>query len=229
MAEARSYTLPRPVRAVLFDLDGTLADTAGDLAAALNAVRADLGLSPVPLESLRGHASAGARGMLGAGMGIGPDDAQFPALRDAFLGHYATRLADTTRLFAGVAELLDALEARALPWGIVTNKATRFTVPVVAALSLAHRAGAIVCGDTTPYAKPHPEPLWHAARTLNVAPEDCVYVGDDLRDIDAGNAAGMASIVAYWGYLGGDQDPATWPASASALRPLDVLAALDTR
>jgi len=229
MADMQRKALSRAVRAVLFDLDGTLADTAGDLAAALNAVRADLGLAPVPLESLRAHASAGARGMLGAGMGIVPDDARFPALRDAFLDHYATRLADTTRLFAGVPELLDALDARALPWGIVTNKATRFTLPVVTALKLAQRAGAIVSGDTTPRTKPHPEPLWHAARMLDVAPQDCIYVGDDLRDVQAGNAAGMTPIVACWGYMGDGQDPATWPACGSAARPLDVLDALDPR
>jgi N-acetyl-D-muramate 6-phosphate phosphatase len=215
--------LPRPVRAVLFDLDGTLADTAGDLGAALNDVRAGLGLPPLHTDTLRPHASAGARGMIGAGIGIVPDDPRYESLRAAFLGHYERRLDETTRLFDGVPELLAAIEARGLRWAIVTNKATRFTSPVVASLGLDARAGAIVCGDTTPHAKPHPEPLLHAARTLGVDPADCVYVGDDLRDIVAGNAAGMASIVAGWGYLGFGQHPREWPASARAECPGDLI------
>ncbi len=157
-----------PVDAVLFDLDGTLADTAGDLAGALNRLRRDRGLAPVPMQSLRPHASAGARGLIGAGLGVLPDAPEYPALRDAFLAHYEACLAETTRLFAGVAELLDALDARGLRWGIVTNKAARFTVPVVAALQLADRAATVVSGDTTPHPKPHPEPLFHAARELGI-------------------------------------------------------------
>jgi phosphoglycolate phosphatase len=215
--------LPHAIRAVLFDLDGTLADTAGDLAAALNDVRADLGLPPMPADAVRPHASSGARGMIGAGIGVTPGDARYDSMRDAFLAHYSRRLAQTTRLFDGIPQLLDALDALALPWGIVTNKATRFTLPVVAALRLDMRAGAVVSGDTTPHAKPHPEPLLHAARALDVGPSACVYVGDDLRDVQAGNAAGMASIVAGWGYLGGT-DPATWPASARVSHPGEIVA-----
>lgn len=215
---------PLGVRAVLFDLDGTLADTAGDLALALNRVRHDRGLPPEPIAKLRPHASAGARGLLGAGMNVEPDDSEYLALRDAFLLHYEQCLAETTRLFAGVAQLLDALDSRGFAWGIVTNKATRFTRPVVAALKLATRARAVVSGDTTPHAKPHPEPLLHAARTLAVAPSQCVYVGDDLRDVLAGNAAGMSTLVARWGYLGVDEPHDKWPATGGADRPLDVLA-----
>jgi phosphoglycolate phosphatase len=229
MGHAGAPPMPRPVRAVLFDLDGTLADTAGDLAAALNDVRVELGLPPVGAAGLRAHASAGARGMIGAGIGIVPEDPRYEALRTSFLAHYARRLAETTRLFDGVPELLDAIESAALAWGIVTNKASRFTMPVVTALRLSGRARAIVSGDTTPHAKPHPEPLWHAARLLGVAPSDCVYVGDDLRDVQAGNAAGMASVVAHWGYLGNGGDPAAWPASAHATAPHDIAAWLGAR
>jgi phosphoglycolate phosphatase len=212
-----------PVAAVLFDLDGTLADTAGDLGGALNRVRHDRGLPPVPLADLRAHASAGARGLLQAGMGVGPDHPDFAALRDAFLAHYTACLAETTCLFDGVAELLDALDARGLPWGIVTNKASRYTVPVVAALGLASRAGTVVSGDTTPHPKPHPAPMHHAARALGVAPQRCAYVGDDVRDVLAGNAAGMATLVARWGYMGTGEPHERWPALGGADRPLDLL------
>ena len=210
------------VDAVLFDLDGTLADTAGDLAGALNRVRADRGQPPLPVESLRAHASAGARGLLGAGMGLTPDDPGYTAARDAFLAHYSACLADTTRLFDGVATMLEDLEARGLAWGIVTNKAERYTGPVVVSLGLAHRAGTIVCGDTTPHAKPHPAPLLHAASALRLPPSRCAYVGDDRRDIDAGNAAGMPTLVASWGYLGNGDPPSAWPAHGWLASPGDL-------
>ncbi|GIK86678.1 MAG: HAD-IA family hydrolase [Burkholderiales bacterium] len=225
MPEAR----PLAVDAVLFDLDGTLADTAGDLAGALNAIRRERGLAPLPVEDLRAHASAGARGMLQAGLGIGPGDDGYDALRDAFLAHYAACLAETTRLFDGVAGLLDALDARGFAWGIVTNKAGRFTRPVVAALGLAGRAGTVVSGDTTPHAKPHPAPMHHAARELGVAAQRCVYVGDDLRDVLAGNAAGMATLVARWGYLGTGEPHDAWPAHGGADAPLGLLHWLPAR
>lgn len=210
------------VDAVLFDLDGTLADTAGDLAGALNRVRADRGQPPLPVESLRAHASAGARGLLGAGMGLTPDDPGYAAARNAFLAHYSACLADTTRLFDGVATMLEDLEARGLAWGIVTNKAERYTGPVVVSLGLAHRAGTIVCGDTTPHAKPHPAPLLHAASALRLPPSRCAYVGDDRRDIDAGNAAGMPTLVASWGYLGNGDPPSAWPAHGWLASPGDL-------
>ena len=225
---ADPVTRPRPttlpVAAVLFDLDGTLADTAGDLALAVNRIRRDRGLDPVPIEALRPHASAGARGLLGAGMGITPEHADYPLLRDEFLANYATGLATTTRLFDGVAALLRELDARSLRWGIVTNKATRFTQPVVQALGLDARAGAIVSGDTTPHPKPHPEPLLHAARLLEVDATQCVYVGDDLRDVIAGNAAGMPTIVAEYGYLGNSGSSDDWPATGWIAEPLALLA-----
>jgi 2-phosphoglycolate phosphatase len=223
VADAAPAVRPLDVKAVLFDLDGTLADTAGDLAGALNAVRHDRGLPPLPVEHLRPHASAGARGMLQAGLGIGSDADEFGALRDAFLAHYERCLARTTRLFDGVAELLDTLEGRGFAWGIVTNKASRFTAPVVAALGLADRAATIVSGDTTSHPKPHPAPMQHAARALRLPPAHCVYVGDDLRDVLAGNAAGMPTLVARWGYLGAGEPHHTWPATGGADDPLALL------
>ena len=217
---------PRPLdaAAVLFDLDGTLADTAGDLANAVNRVLADRGLPIVPVSEVRPHASSGARGMIGAAMGVTPEDPGYGALRDAFLAHYANGLADTTRLFDGVDALLDALDARGVAWGIVTNKATRFTAPVTAALGLAARTRVIVSGDSTPHAKPHPAPLLHAATQLRIDPARCVYVGDDLRDVQAGNAAGMATIVASYGYIGAAGDAAAWPATGWIATPGELLA-----
>jgi len=221
---ARTTPRPLPVDAVLFDLDGTLADTAGDLALALNRVRADRRLPPVPLADLRAHASSGARGLLGAGMGITPESANYEELREAFLAHYSACLAETTVLFAGVAELLDALEQRRMRWGIVTNKFSRYTGPVVNALALADRASTVVSGDTTPHAKPHPAPLLHAAGELKVPASRCIYVGDDLRDIVAGNAAGMPTIVAAYGYMGNGGNSDTWPATGWIADPLALLA-----
>jgi len=220
---ARTPPRPLPVDAVLFDLDGTLADTAGDLAMALNRVRADRSLPPVPLADLRPHASSGARGLLGVGMGITPESTEYEELREAFLAHYSACLAQTTVLFAGVAELLDALEQRRMRWGIVTNKFSRYTGPVVSALALADRASTVVSGDTTPHAKPHPAPLLYAAGELNVPAPRCIYVGDDLRDIVAGNAAGMPTIVAEYGYMGNGGTSDTWPATGWIANPLALL------
>ena len=219
----RRRARPLHVDAVLFDLDGTLADSAGDLAEALNRVRADCGLPPLARITLRDHASSGARGLLGAGMGITPAAPDYVELRDAFLAHYAACLAETTVLFAGVADLLAAIERRGLPWGIVTNKFARFTGPVVDALALSARAATVVSGDSTPNPKPHPAPLLHAARELRVPPARCLYVGDDLRDVQAGNAAGMPTIVAEYGYLGPGADCATWPATGWITEPLSLL------
>ena len=215
---------PLAVRAVLFDLDGTLADSAGDLALALNRIRAERGMEPVAVEDLRPFASSGARGLLHRGMGIAPGDPEYDVLREHFLAYYESCLARTTRLFDGAEALLDAVEARGLPWGIVTNKHMRFTARVVAALGLADRAAVVVAGDTTPHPKPHPAPLLHAANALRLAPGDCIYVGDDLRDVEAGRAAGMATIVASYGYLGAGGDPARWPATGWIDRPLDLVA-----
>lgn len=212
-----------PVTAVLFDLDGTLADSAGDLAHALNMIRATRGLPAMPEAQLRPYASSGARGLLHRGLDITPDHADYPALRETFLSNYEGCLARNTTLFDGVPALLDAIEARDLAWGIVTNKHMRFTVPVVTALRLSPRTPVVVAGDTTPHPKPHPAPLLHAAQALGIAPASCVYVGDDLRDVEAGNAAGMATIVAGYGYLGTGGDARRWPATGWIDRPLDLL------
>jgi N-acetyl-D-muramate 6-phosphate phosphatase len=227
MADAHDAVLD--VEAVLFDLDGTLADTAGDLAGALNRMRGVRGLEPAPVGAMRAYASSGARGLLLAGMGIASDAPDYLALREEFLANYEACLAQTTRLFDGVADLLDGLDARGIAWGIVTNKAMRYTAPVTEALGLAGRAGVIVSGDTTPHPKPHPEPLLHAARAMRVDPKRCAYVGDDLRDVTAGNAAGMPTIVARWGYLGIGEPHERWPATGGIDRPLDLLRWLRAR
>ena len=200
------------LRGVLFDLDGTLIDSAPDLAGAANRLRADHGLEPLPLEILRPMVGSGARGMVGVAFGVAPGDERFEPLRDAFLAHYEAGLLERTHPFDGVEEMLSSLEAAGLPWGIVTNKATRFTSPIVAGLGLARRAAVVVCGDTTPHSKPHPEPLWHAARAMGLAPGDVVYVGDDLRDAQAAKAAGMAMVAATWGYLGLGESVHGWGA-----------------
>ncbi len=213
-------SLPTP-RAILFDLDGTLADTAPDLAEALNMLRAQRGLPPTPYEQLRPVASAGARGLIGAAFGIKPEDGAYEELRVAFLNNYAANLVVNSSLFDGVVALLKQLDERGIVWGIVTNKAARFTDPLVPQIGLGH-AGCVVSGDTTPHAKPHPEPLLEAARRLQLAPQDCWYVGDDLRDIQAGRAAGMATVAAAWGYCG-HVEPASWQADALLHDPLHLL------
>jgi len=222
MPEVFAAARPLPVSVVLFDLDGTLADSAGDLALALNRIRQARGMEPVAPEALRPYASSGARGLLHRGMGITPDHPEFAALREMFLANYEKCLAETTTLFAGIDTLLDDIEARGLRWGIVTNKHMRYAERVVAALDLQSRAAIVVAGDTTPHPKPHPAPLLHAAAQLQVDAASCVYVGDDLRDVEAGNAAGMATIVAGYGYMGVGGDPKLWPATGWIDRPLDL-------
>ena len=212
-----------PPRALLFDLDGTLIDSAPDLAGAANDMRARRGLPLRPYEALRPMVGAGARGMVGAAFGVTPADADFEQLRDEFLGIYSERLLQLTRVFDAVEPLLQALESRGLAWGIVTNKAERFTHPVVAGLGLDRRAGVVICGDTTPHAKPHPAPLLEAARRLAVEPGECVYVGDDLRDMLAGRAAGMRTLAAAWGYLGATEPIHDWGADFVVEHPAQVL------
>lgn len=219
-----TFTAPR---AILFDLDGTLADTAPDLAAAINQVRIARGLAPTPYELLRPVASAGARGLIGAAFGLKPGDDGYEDLRVAFLDHYASAIAVKTRLFNGIDALLQGLLDQDLKWGIVTNKAARFTDLLVPQIGL-HHAGCVVSGDTTPYSKPHPEPLLEAARRLGLPPQECWYVGDDLRDIQAGHAAGMKTIAAAWGYCG-QTEPVVWGADAVAETPLEILSMVRER
>lgn len=209
-------------QAVLFDFDGTLADTAPDLAAAANVLLQRRGKPVLPEVQLRPWASHGARGLIGAALGITPEHAEFIALRDEFLEVYSTLLTNRPQLFAGMAELLDTLETRGLRWGIVTNKAERFTHPIVAALGLTERASTVVCGDTTPHAKPHPEPLFHAARELQLTPHHCIYVGDDERDMVAGRAAGMRTVAAAYGYCA-STEPAHWQADTIIYTPGELL------
>ncbi|WP_298831114.1 phosphoglycolate phosphatase [uncultured Piscinibacter sp.] len=194
--------MTRGVRAVLFDLDGTLIDSAPDLAGAGNDMRTARGLPPLPLSHFRPMVGAGARGMLGRALQVQPGDPDFEALRDEFLQRYEARMTRETRVFEAMQPVLEALRRATRPWGIVTNKATRFSEPLVRALGLHEQAATLVCGDTTPHAKPHPAPLLEAARRLDVRAAECVYVGDDLRDVEAGRAAGMLTVAAAWGYLG---------------------------
>jgi phosphoglycolate phosphatase len=210
-----------PPRAVLFDLDGTLADTAPDLAAALNRIRVMRGLAPAPYELLRPVASAGARGLIGAAFGLKPDDEGYEELRIAFLDNYESTIAAESCLFDGIAPLLDGLEEQGIAWGIVTNKAARFTDLLVPQIGLGH-AGCVISGDTTSHSKPHPAPLLEAARRLSLVPTECWYIGDDLRDVQAGRAAGMTTVAAAWGYCG-NVEPSGWGADALIASPLEIL------
>jgi phosphoglycolate phosphatase len=212
--------LPAP-RAVLFDLDGTLADTAPDLAAAVNWMRTERGLEPTPYALLRPTASAGARGMIGAAFGLAPGDEGYEELRVQWFERYQSAMAVHTTLFDGIADLLDGIVAAGMTWGIVTNKPARFTDPLVPQIGLAH-AGCVISGDTTPHAKPHPAPLLEAARRLDIDPTDCWYVGDDQRDIEAGRAAGMITVACNWGYCGSIA-PATWGADYLLDTPQQLL------
>ncbi len=211
------------LHAVLFDLDGTLIDSAPDLAGAANDMRTARGLPERPYERLRPMVGAGARGMLGAAFDLVPTDPDFEAMKAEFLALYESRMTRHTRVFEAVAPLLDRLDSAGLPWGIVTNKATRFAEPLTAALGLRPRAAALVAGDTTPHAKPHPAPLLEAAARMGVDPARCVYVGDDLRDVQAGRAAGMATAVAAWGYLGNGDAIEAWGADHLLQDPADLL------
>ncbi len=210
--------------AVLFDLDGTLADTARDLAFALNEQRRLHGLAPLPFERIRPVASHGARGLLALGFNLAPDAAEFAAMRAQFLELYERHLCDHTRLFPGMEETLSAIEGRGLKWGVVTNKPARFTLPLMRALSLDGRAACIVSGDTTANAKPHPEPLLRAAGQLGLPPARCLYVGDAQRDVAAARAAGMTVLVALYGYLAAEDEPHRWQADGTIAEPRDLLA-----
>jgi phosphoglycolate phosphatase len=209
------------IKAVLFDLDGTLADTAPDLTYALNRAREARGLPPLPLSATRPFASHGARGLIGVGFNVQPGDPGYNALRDEFLAIYADNLCRETRLFKGIPELLDQLDVRALRWGVVTNKQERFALPLLELLKVRSRAACVIGGDTTGKSKPHPEPLLAASRAIGLAPESCIYVGDDLRDVQAGQAAGMKAAVAMWGYLNG-QKPEHWNADCMIEEPQDL-------
>jgi phosphoglycolate phosphatase len=209
-------------KAVFFDFDGTLADTAPDLAAALNQLRTARGLAPLAVDEVRPYASMGARGLLRIGFGLKPEDPEYASLREAFLQNYGERVCVATRLFPGMAELLRELEARSIAWGIVTNKAVRFTECIVATLGL--RPACTSCGDSTPHLKPHPASLLLAAEKLQVLAQECIYVGDDLRDVQAARAARMRAVAVEWGYHNPDNEgPRTWNADAVITTPLELL------
>ncbi len=215
--------MSRPAPLVLFDLDGTLIDSAPDLAAAANAMREARGLAALPFEDLRPMVGSGARGMVGVALGVTPDEPDFADLRTEFLDRYEAALLEHTAVFEAVVPVLDRLDAAGLRWGIVTNKAERFTHPIVEGLGLARRAAVVIAGDTTPHSKPHPAPLLEAARRVQVAAADCLYVGDDLRDVQAGRTAGMGTLVAAWGYLGLGEPVEAWGADAVLDTPAALL------
>ena len=210
------------IQAVLFDLDGTLIDSAPDLGAAADKMRTDRGQPSLSLARYRPMAGSGARGMLGIAFGILPDHADYEAMKEEFFVNYERCMTERTFAFDGVEALIQSLVARQLPWGVVTNKSARFTEPLTRAMPLFASAGTVISGDTTAHAKPHPEPLFEAARRLNVDPKRCIYVGDDHRDIVAGQAAGMGTVAATYGYLG-SVDTADWGAHASIASPADLM------
>ena len=211
------------IEAVLFDLDGTLIDSAPDLGAAADQMRTDRGLPPLPLERYRPMAGAGARGMIGVAFGLTPEDPGYNELREEFMANYERCMTARTYAFAGIPELIEQLLQRELAWGVVTNKIERFTLPLTSAMPLFASAGVIVGGDTTPHPKPHPAPLFEAARRLGLEPQRCLYVGDDERDIVAGLAAGMGTVAATYGYLGAKGDVSDWGAHASINSPTELL------
>jgi 2-phosphoglycolate phosphatase len=212
-------------RVILFDLDGTLVDSAPDLAGAMNRLQQRRGLPQTPYARLRPHASAGARGLIGAAFGLSPGEEGYEALRIEFLDDYAAAIAVESQLFDGISAMLEALDRRQIGWGIVTNKAARFTEALVPQMALS-AARCVISGDTTPFAKPHPAPLLEAARRAGVEPQQCWYVGDDLRDIEAGRAAGMKTVSVGWGY-GNPMAPVAWNADLHVDTPKDLMLAVD--
>ncbi len=219
--------MPRRIAAILFDLDGTLVDTAPDLGATLNVMRQRRGLDDIPEHEYRPQSSHGTQGLLRLGFSVDPQHPDFPGLRQEFLEYYAANLTARSPLFDGMADVLDVLDRQAIKWGVVTNKPARYTQPLLAHLGLSERAAFIVSGDTCVHPKPHPAPLLHACKTAEVAVGNCLYVGDAERDVQAANAAGMPALVAMYGYLGIDDHPEAWGARGFIDRPAELLVWLE--
>lgn len=215
------------IQSILFDLDGTLLDTAPDLALALNATLQANGRTALPLEQIRPMVSHGGGALIQLGFQLEPQHPQFEPLRAQLLAHYQAHIADQTRLFPGMEEVLNHIEARGLNWGVVTNKPGWLTEPLLEALQLDRRAAGVVSGDTLEQRKPDPAPLLHACRLIGSEPGQCLYVGDAERDIEAGYNAGMTTLVALFGYLTQYDRPEDWGASALIQQPADILAWLD--
>ncbi len=215
------------VQAVLFDLDGTLIDSAPDLGAAVDKMRVARGMSSLPLSHYRPMAGAGARGMIGLAFGWTPDHPHYEQLKEEFFVNYESCMTERTFAFEGVAQLIQELVDLKMPWGVVTNKSKRFAEPLTQAMPLFASAAVVISGDTTPHAKPHPAPLLEAAKRLGVDPGACVYVGDDERDIVAGHAAQMKTVAATYGYLGAQADVQRWQAHAQIDSPKQLLKLLN--
>lgn len=209
--------------AILFDLDGTLVDTAPDLAFALNSLLVQQNLAPLPYQDIRSVASHGSAGLLGLGFGITTKCQDYPSLQQRFLQLYQDNIARETALFDGMEAVLGALEQANITWGVVTNKPALLTEPLMDALELTDRAACIVSADTTPFIKPHPAPILHACELIHQAPENCIYIGDTARDIEAGNNASMRTIVALYGYLGEQDHPERWQADGFINHPREIL------
>jgi 2-phosphoglycolate phosphatase len=209
-------------QAILFDLDGTLLDTAPDMVAALNELLRESDMGPADYDIARAHVSKGALGLIDLAFGQ-LEEARRMSLRDRYLDLYREGLARQSRLFEGMEAVLQHIEERELPWGVVTNKPGFLTVPLLEELGLLGRSAVTISGDTLAERKPHPQPLLHAAAQIGVSPAHSIYVGDDARDIQAGNAAGMTTVTALYGFITPDDDPANWPADHQIERPDDLL------
>ena len=215
------------VQAVLFDLDGTLIDSAPDLGAAVDKMRVARGMSSLPLSHYRPMAGAGARGMIGLAFGWTPDHPDYEQLKEEFFVNYTSCMTERTLAFDGVPQLIQELVNLKMPWGVVTNKSKRFAEPLTQAMPLFSSAAVLISGDTTPHAKPHPAPWLEAAKRLGIDPRACVYVGDDERDIVAGHAAQMKTVAATYGYLGTQSDVKSWKAHAQIDSPAQLLKLLN--
>lgn len=213
----------RDIQAVFFDLDGTLADTAPDMIAALNRVLEENGRDPVALDELRLYVSHGSRELVRRAFNISEDHPKFSALRQRMVDHYAKKLCDGTKLFSGMHALLDVIEEKNIKWGVVTNKPGFLTNPLLELLGLKNRMSAIVSGDTVEHMKPHPAPLLHACELSNCAPENVLYVGDAERDVQAGNSAGTKTLIAMFGYISDEENPNEWGASGSVDTPEEII------